>query len=34
MADILPVLQQTLNPDPNIRVAAELKLSELFAQPR
>ncbi|CAE6421477.1 unnamed protein product [Rhizoctonia solani] len=33
MADILPVLQQTLNPDPNIRVAAELKLSELFAQP-
>ncbi|KAF8727515.1 ARM repeat-containing protein, partial [Rhizoctonia solani] len=33
MSDILPALQQTLSPDPNVRIAAELKLSELFAQP-
>ncbi|ELU41145.1 importin-9 [Rhizoctonia solani AG-1 IA] len=33
MSDILPTLQQTLSPDPNLRIAAELKLSELFAQP-
>ncbi|KAF8753686.1 ARM repeat-containing protein [Rhizoctonia solani] len=34
MSDILPTLQQTLSPDPNLRIAAELKLSELFAQPQ
>ncbi|QRV80350.1 importin-9 [Ceratobasidium sp. AG-Ba] len=30
---ILATLQQTLNPDPNIRISAELKLSELSTQP-
>jgi hypothetical protein len=34
MNDILSSLQQTLNPDPNIRIAAELRLAELFVQPR
>ncbi|KAG8689246.1 hypothetical protein FRC11_003586, partial [Ceratobasidium sp. 423] len=34
MNDILKTLQQTLNPDPNVRIAAELKLSELSAQPQ
>ncbi|KAH7338870.1 ARM repeat-containing protein [Rhizoctonia solani] len=34
MNDILPTLQQTLNPDPNIRIAAELRLSELSTQPQ
>ncbi|CAE6414438.1 unnamed protein product [Rhizoctonia solani] len=33
MNEILTAVQQTLNPDPNIRIAAELKLSELSAQP-
>lgn len=34
MDEILSSLQQTLNPDPNVRIAAELKLSELSAQPQ
>ncbi|KAG9100077.1 hypothetical protein FS749_016346 [Ceratobasidium sp. UAMH 11750] len=34
MNDILGALQQTLNPDPNIRISAELKLSELSTQPQ
>lgn len=31
---ILSALQSTLNPDPNVRISAELKLSELSTQPR
>lgn len=31
---ILSALQSTLNPDPNVRISAELKLSELSTQPQ
>ncbi|CAE6488834.1 unnamed protein product [Rhizoctonia solani] len=34
MNDLLPALQQALNPDANIRMRAELRLSELSAQPQ
>ncbi|KAG8742538.1 hypothetical protein FRC10_001305 [Ceratobasidium sp. 414] len=34
MNEILGTLQRTLNPDPNIRISAELKLSELSTQPQ
>ncbi|KAJ1302683.1 hypothetical protein OPQ81_002999 [Rhizoctonia solani] len=34
MDEILNTLRQILNPDSNIRIAAELKLSELSAQPQ
>ncbi|KAG9127317.1 hypothetical protein FRC07_014850 [Ceratobasidium sp. 392] len=34
MNEILNTLQHILNPDPNIRISAELKLSELSTQPR
>ena len=33
-ADIPQVLASTLNPDSNIRIAAELNLSELLKDPR
>ncbi|EUC67058.1 importin [Rhizoctonia solani AG-3 Rhs1AP] len=34
MNEIIPALQQVLNPDPNIRNPAELRLFELSAQPQ